>query len=369
MIEIYQGRLGSGKTYSTVPRILSHLAKGLTVVLNVELNFQECFEYCKRHYGVEIQEGQLRYFDSDDLLNLYKNIPFGQKGAPILIVIDEASMWIGSKDWQKTHKNNPDFLPWLRQSRKVFQDIIFVAQSAKDVDAGVRRLCQFIWGFRDMDRFPLLGLPLFKGRIRWIQLDLDGKTVLNSGFKKKDTEIFKCYNTNALLKHFDHSEDTNISFQLKKVVEEKKQMRNPWILGGMLLAGMVGLLFLGWQLFGKSKKVDVVSLPVAPRVAEQRVVSKPAFQEERIRIVAESVVGGETSVIVIDEDGELRQLKAGSGYRGGEVLSVTMEGVVLNRSGNISLVRRDASPRVQLSEGEADNRASVASSLGKALGF
>ncbi len=38
MIEIYQGRIGGGKSYASIGRIAEHLAKGGWVYSNIEIN-------------------------------------------------------------------------------------------------------------------------------------------------------------------------------------------------------------------------------------------------------------------------------------------------------------------------------------------
>lgn len=374
MIEIFQGRLGSGKTYSTTKRAAQHLAKGLHVYANYILKFEGMRQYCLEEFGVEILEEQIHHFESDDLLKIYEDIPLGTKEAPILIVIDEAGIFINSKSWQATLKESPFFHKWLKQTRKVYQDIIFIAQSAKDVDTGVRRLTQFFWGFRDMDKFLFFGkIPGLRGKIRWLQLDQDGKTVTKSGFSKKDVRIFACYDTDQIMASWDCPVDSHKKIELKKV-EEKKVMMNPMVLGLMILGGIAGIGWLGWSIFGPKDVPQRAPVPVV-QTASRRTSPQPVAQSEpvkstveKIRILGQTWENGVHSVLVKLGEGDARKIKVGDGFKGAEVIAVSEVCIILDRAGDIVKLEYDMSPiQVDVLPSPEKSIPSVTGSLGSAF--
>jgi len=92
------------------------------------------------------------------------------------------------------------------------------------LDKQFARLVQFIWRFRDMSKWTIPGLGIaspFKG-ILAVQLDFDGKTVLQRQFVGKDPAIFKCYRTNALVRPFVRLEGLTTK---RKLARSKQRSR------------------------------------------------------------------------------------------------------------------------------------------------
>jgi hypothetical protein len=213
MIEVFEGKLGGGKTYSATVRIVHQLRKGGVVATNIELNRQALVDYCARKYRVQLDlEKQLYVLTEEQLFNFHSHIPMGAHAdARPLIVIDEAHLWFNSRDWAQASR---DVLKFLTQSRKLHVDIILISQSALNLDKQFIRMVQYVWRFRDMDRFKIPGLGIsYPTLIRFAtfglwnpsqilvsQFDFDGRTLLEKQFVGKDRHIFALYQTNSLLR-------------------------------------------------------------------------------------------------------------------------------------------------------------------------
>lgn len=197
MIEIFEGKIGGGKTYTAVERILEHIGAGGTVYTNVELHPEGIARYLRRRWGVIFEPDQYVSLEPEQIPKFCDHIEWGTIDLPTLVVIDEAHIFFNSRAWKDASR---ELLTFLTQSRKACVDIIFIAQSWETIDKQLRVQCQFVWRFRDMNRLslPILGKwPL--QQIMEVQLDYDGKTKLRWRLKMKDKMVFGAYQTLAFL--------------------------------------------------------------------------------------------------------------------------------------------------------------------------
>lgn len=223
MIEIFEGRLGGGKTYSAVARALVHLSRGGHVYTNVDLNLEGCRAYCAKYYKVEIEDSQVTFFAIEEIETVHLRLRSGTRDCPVLVILDEAQLWFNSRDWNKT---NRDFLTFLTQSRKVSVDFIFISQSMLNIDKQFMRLVQYIWKFKDMQRLklPVFGIMWPFPQIFAGQYDYDGKTLLFGEWIWKNKDVFAAYNTNALLKPIQFAGGTIEKRELKRAERQKKRL-------------------------------------------------------------------------------------------------------------------------------------------------
>jgi zona occludens toxin (predicted ATPase) len=215
MIEVFEGRLGGGKTYSAVSRILVYFAKGGHVFTNISLNIPACKVYCRKHFRVDIKEEQFHPIEMSQVGAIHRHIPRAQ-GLPVLVVIDEAHLWFNSRDWASTSR---ELLVYLTQSRKVLVDIIFISQSAQNMDKQFMRLIQYIWRFKDMTKLkiPGIGMQWPLQQILTLMYDHDGHTLMERKFIKRSQDVFDCYDTNALLKPIEFADGFLAQMALEKI--------------------------------------------------------------------------------------------------------------------------------------------------------
>lgn len=277
MIEIYEGRLGGGKTYSAVVRILNHLRLGGTVCTNVEVKWQPMKDYVAKRFGLDLEDTQLIKLADDQIGDFHRHTPSGTHDMPVLVVVDEAHLNFNSRDWQNSSR---DLLAFLTQSRKVATDIIFISQSLLNMDKQFARLVQFVWRFRDLSRWkiPGLGIAYPFQQILACQFDYDGHTMLQRSFIAKDKAIFGLYETNSLLREFPRLEGAITKRKLNKTEKPKHSKMAKILIPLGLVLGIVCILFLKDKIgnFGKpsttvqttesSTSTSTLRASVAPRV-------------------------------------------------------------------------------------------------------
>lgn len=200
MIEIFEGRIGGGKSYLAVATILAMLQRGGVVYTNIELHLDNTRAYLASR-GWELGHDQYRLFDAQDAMSMFAE---GAKLiGPKMVVLDEAQLWLSARDWSENKKRHPDLLALLTQSRKLHMDIVFITQHASNIDGVVRRLAMFTWRCRDVAAWTSaiigFGVPSFM-RFYRARIDYDGKTVLNWQLVPFSLAVAKCYESVALLK-------------------------------------------------------------------------------------------------------------------------------------------------------------------------
>ena len=272
MIEVYEGRLGGGKTYHAVRRMCEYIAAGGCVCSNIMLNMDPVKAFLRSRYDWEYQKGQFIYLEDGQINQFYKHTPPGIDGTPSLVVIDEAHIWLNARDWANVLR---EMLIFLSQSRKCFTDIIFISQSALNLDKQIMRLVQYIWRFRDLKKLKIsalgIGWPLNQFLVA--QYDYDGKTILDKRFEFKDVGIYALYNTYTLLRTFARLKGHGEKFDGKIKRKGRRIMR---LIIFILL--IIGLGWLAWSRLGsrfgfvKDKPVPAVVVPPAGSV---RPVSGP----------------------------------------------------------------------------------------------
>jgi hypothetical protein len=317
MIEIYEGRLGGGKTYSATIRIVDHLRQGGLVATNIEVNWDAIVEFVKRIYRLVLQDDQLIKLQDDQIANFYKYTPSGTDKLPVLVVLDEAHLNFNSRDWNLTSRET---LAFLTQSRKVHTDIIFIAQSALNMDKQFMRLVQYIWRFRDLSKWkiPGLSIPYPFPHILSCQFDYDGKTMLQRTFQIKNKEVFKLYKTNAIVRGFPRLEGVQTSRQLEKL-KGKFKMKYIIIIG--IIIGIFAGFKLKNQFFSMGKPKTVKKM--------EETASKPIESIPKIKQFETYV---ETFISWIEEAGELvtdkGTYKKGEMSEKGFVLGISSAGVI-----------------------------------------
>ena len=257
------------------------VARGLTVCTNVTLKPDGFAKLVEQRYGVLMQPSQVVDLRAVSLTDFHRVTPQGEAGAPVRVYLDECHLEFNSRDWNKTSR---ELLAFLTQSRKQHTDIIFISQSALNIDKQFRVLCGRYVRHKDLSRWcvPGLGIPwgivlqvitfgIHSGdQILQCIYDRDAKTLQKRHFKRKEQLVFDAYDTFELLSEFSRSGSA------KKMNLEKTKKR-----GGTLLRVLMFLVFLGlvgvycWNRWGKPKmeppkaqNVQTVEKPPAPAVRE-----------------------------------------------------------------------------------------------------
>jgi len=197
MIEIFEGRIGGGKTYSSVLRMLDFWDNSGTVATNVAIKWDEIKAHGEEFRGWKYDDRQKIVLDGDDQMRAFHRfLP-----RVSLAVLDEAHLWWNNRDWALTER---ELLGFLTQSRKYQVDVIFITQASANLDKQFARLVSLVWRFRDMEnwRVPGVGVGMPPGFNKYIlQTGFDYGELREPVVRKwvtKDPKIFKLYDTNAV---------------------------------------------------------------------------------------------------------------------------------------------------------------------------
>jgi len=311
MIEIYEGRLGGGKTYSAVVRMVDHLRKGGTVCTNVALKWESVSRYVADNYGVVVELEQLIVLTDEQIAVFHRHTPSGDASLNVLVVIDEAHLVFNARDWANTSRET---LAFLTQSRKVKTDVIFISQSALNIDKQFGRLVQFIWRFRDLEkwRIPGLGIGWPLKQILCCQFDYDGKTILQRNFIAKDKRVFTLYDTNSLLREFPRLEVAKASRTLAKSSNPNKhKMIRLLIL--VIVAGLIAAFYTVRKFNKEPEKKVVVSATVEPTKSAPFVA--PSAAKVTDEMVPKAAVIAAMEAARADERARVKDTKGADMYK------------------------------------------------------
>lgn len=266
MIEIIEGKgVGAGKSYFVIERLMQHWANGGTAYVSESfcVVWEECKAYALKRWGLHLEHDQFHEVSSSAIARLHESTPAGSEDCPLLIVVDEAQDQLDVRD--HANKEKKDVFSWCCQSRHDDNDLVFVSQSAKNLDARIRRLATFTWSVRNANNFTIQGLGNLAANIRFFtlglndgfyfirtQLDYDGSTVLDAKWVKAQKGLFRCYKSKSM---------RNARKRLGAPVARKQlaraKGRHPmykWvILGSLIVAGISAKQLFTGGLFSSGK--------------------------------------------------------------------------------------------------------------------
>lgn len=210
MILCFDGLPGAGKSYAMHEEAfkICERAKKDVLVTNQPLNLVELEKYAAKHKMWHLmrmaREGRTLVIRPKPGESLLLNMLTYENSC---VLLDEAAIFAGSRDYAELKKQAPDFLYDLVQVRKLGVDLIWSAQSWDMVDVNIRRLtnlyyeCHCLPGIGDL-RFPR---PFFwrflfnaKGIERFKQPSgklLPNLISLPPDFGFFDLDVFKVYDS------------------------------------------------------------------------------------------------------------------------------------------------------------------------------
>lgn len=215
MIQAFVGLVGGGKSFNSVRRMMSYMAKGGTVCTNILLtgwdeakqNFPDDgpVKLFLRSIGWEYQAGQYVYIPFDDMVNnplWYQNIPAGRdRDHRTLCVVDEATDLFDSLDGGKLKSDTAyrELFRFLRLSRHAHIDVLFICQDLQAINTRLKGLVSGIWRSTDMKGFKLKGIPVpFPLDTFLLQLfDRTGKNLIQREWVPKDKRVFTLYQSES----------------------------------------------------------------------------------------------------------------------------------------------------------------------------
>lgn len=212
MISVVSGKIGRGKSFHMTTRIVSHLLGGGVVATNMDIQL----DYIRDTWHRTIYDWQLVRVDAADDP---KKIPRGDfRGSSaarrVLVVLDEALNWFASQGGAKDDRK-ASWGEWLRQSDKLGQDVVFIAQNFERSAKWLRELAQFainIASVKDICvfRVPIGHLPLLRNLYTESVGDVSSQMLLSWHLHYFDKRYYKAYKT-AQLYGFESSENAYLA--------------------------------------------------------------------------------------------------------------------------------------------------------------
>jgi hypothetical protein len=200
MISYVTGTLGAGKTFHSVRLGCRHLAKGGTVVTNVECDYSHIRAMIARRDGVWIQPEQLRVFDPEKTPQWEMEIPWGEAEGNVLVILDEAHLFYNSRDWAQTAANNRRLLEFLTQSRKAGVDVIWITQEGANVDKQFRVLAEWELAIVSTAHLPLGFLGKLPFRAYCVKkVSSRGNYLVHKEWFRYSKYLFGAYKTDSML--------------------------------------------------------------------------------------------------------------------------------------------------------------------------
>ena len=284
MVEAFVGLVGGGKSYNSVRRMMAYMARGGRVCANIRLTGWDdsandlAFDSPVRDYlrsiGWEYQPKQFIYIPFDDMIKDFewiKRVPAGvDRMHRTFLVVDEATDLFDTLDGARLKSDSAyrEIFHFLRLSRHVHVDVLFIAQDIDSINRRLRGLVSGVWRSTDMKNFRLPVLKVkFPFDLFLLQLyDRTGRFETRREWLRKDSRIFDLYESEAFNQSLTVKWD-GVAIGDGTIKEEKKKMN---IIERFLL--IVALALSVWALCS-SPSAPSASVPlsvVSNRVARAR---------------------------------------------------------------------------------------------------
>lgn len=200
MIHVVQGKVGEGKSYFVVDRIIiPHLLAGGIVATNMHVFLEKVSKNFHRKLRVE----QLIHIDAaDSPFEIPRGDFRGRGRRKVLVVLDEALNWFASSSGAKDERK-ATWGEWLRQSDKLGQDVYFIAQAFERSAKWIRELAQVLYSITNLKNVSFLKMPIGK----WLHLhriyavakyDIRSASLCGWWLRLLEPRTWDCYDTSEL---------------------------------------------------------------------------------------------------------------------------------------------------------------------------
>jgi len=211
---------------------------GWTVITNIPVKWEKVKAYARDEFAYELDDRQYLPLAEEKIHEFHKHVV-----KHCLLVIDEVHLWFNARDYAQANRKLLNFLTLSRHFRV---EIILISQAAANIDKQMRRLNQYFWRFRDMQKvkIPGLGITWPFNQILAVRLDYDEKTVYDKKFIWKSSRIWDLYDSFNEYKEAQFEGVTLEDEQRGKAVKLKLATRKEKMKKIAIIAGcMIGLVF------------------------------------------------------------------------------------------------------------------------------
>lgn len=200
MITAVTGKIGGGKTLSSVSAMINHLSKGGIVCTNIKINLEQVARW--KNINLQFLQDRYIYIEDCSTCNPHE-FPHGDlrgKGKRrVLLVIDESAEFFSSLALDNKERLQL-WYSWLRHSDKIGTDVFFIVQDFSQLNKQGRLLSQRTTYCYDMAkfRFPIIYCNPFWWTWSFIRIatyDTTTREVIQVDWLKKNKNLFNCYDT------------------------------------------------------------------------------------------------------------------------------------------------------------------------------
>lgn len=210
------GKLGSGKSLTSVGRIREAFFRGAPVATNLDINLRFMLGRNKKNTKLYRVPDKPNLADLEALGKGNHTYDESKNG---LLVLDECGTWFNSRTWND--KSRQDVINWFLHARKLGWDIIFIVQDISIVDKQARlALAEHTVFCRRLDRMQIpiistlvrilslgqLKLPLPKLHIGIVKYGDNAQSLTVDKWHLFGTDLYATYDTKqAFSDHYEHA--------------------------------------------------------------------------------------------------------------------------------------------------------------------
>jgi hypothetical protein len=231
IIELYEGNLGGGKSYSCVKRAYNLLLDGWVVQTNITLKWDN-IKARAYNEGYKLDDKQYVHLDGEVIKNFYDHVAGGGK---TLLILDEAHLWFDQHSFKENQKMITRI---LTQTRKLQLHILLITQDRNNIAVTFRRMIQYIWVCRDFQKHKIIGFTPPLPVMLQICVQRDTNNVIERKWIVKDKKVFDLYDSKELL------QDVKLGMERPDIKVEKIQKPPSKFKGFLKYAAILGLAYL-----------------------------------------------------------------------------------------------------------------------------
>lgn len=295
-IEVITGNLGGGKSYFAVERMVALWRQGGVCFTNLEVRWENVKKYFVDEFSLELDDRQLQIIEQSDVAHFVNHLQEGTDEIPVMCVLDEIHLAFNARKWQNADEK---VLEFLTQARKMSVHILLISQHQDNIDKQFRRMVEYVWIIRDMQKFRI---PLLKctwplpQMVRVCHDARNPKIIHARDWVFKNKKIFSLYNSKAKFTDFRMKKIVT-SLHLKKV---KKPKGKRMFRFAVISIGLVCFLIYGTlHIFSFFNEPLEVKAPI-PSTAQVVDFSEIENLSDPLRVLSCAIMGDEVWISFSD---------------------------------------------------------------------
>lgn len=136
---VITGTLGGGKTLAGADIGMEHLSEGGTVITNIPMYRDKLRKWLADEWGKVMDDGRLVLLNQASIRDFQDLAKRGGPKKTVMMILDEAALDIGSRDWKTQADETFNFVVLCR---KLYIHLVLIAQDANDIDKRIRQKMQ-----------------------------------------------------------------------------------------------------------------------------------------------------------------------------------------------------------------------------------